>query len=179
MTLMTAGYALGFALLATAAWAADAPTPLDIKPGLWETTTTAETTGSPAIPPELLARMTPEQQARLEAQVKAGTPHGPHTDVRKHCVTKEELAKGLSFGDDHGSCKQTVLRASSGKREIRLDCGNSGIKATGTIRFEAIDREHVKISSEIASGDASHAMKIVSTGMSKWVSAPCTGDEKK
>ncbi len=179
MKKMIAKYVLGLAFLAGSAWAADAPTPLDIKPGLWETATTTETTGSPAIPPDLLARMTPQQQAQLEAQMKAATPHGAHTDVRKHCVTKEELAKGLSFGDDHGSCKQTVLRASSGKREIHLDCGNSGIKAAGTIRFEAIDREHVKISSEITSGDASHVMKVVSTGTAKWVSAPCTGDEKK
>jgi hypothetical protein len=175
MTNMTARYALGFVLLAGAACAADAPPPLDIRPGMWEGTTTTETTGTPAIPPEILAKMTPEQKAMLEARMKAG----PKTTVRKHCITKEELNKGLMFGDDHGSCQRTVVNGSSSKQEIRIECGNSGVKASGTIHVEAIDPEHVKFSVQVTSGDGSHSMKINTTGTSKWVSAPCTSDEKK
>jgi len=179
MTSMTARYALGFVLLAGAAWAVDAPPPLDIRPGMWEATTTTETTGTPPIPPEILARMTPEQKAKLEARMKAGTSQCPKTDVRKHCITKEEINKGLSFGDEHGSCQRTVVSGSSSKQEIRIECGNSGIKASGTIHIEAIDPERVKFSVQITSGDGSHSMKINTTGTSKWVSAPCTSDEKK
>lgn len=179
MTNMTARYALGFALLAGAACAANTPPPLDIRPGMWEGTTTTETTGTPAIPPELLARMTPEQKAMLEARMKAGTSQGPKTNVTKHCITKEELSKGLTFGDDHGSCQRTVVNGSSSKQEIRIECANSGIKASGTIHIEAIDPEHVKFSVQVTSGDGAHTMKINTTGTSKWVSAPCTSDEKK
>jgi hypothetical protein len=179
MTKITARYALGFALLAGAAWAADAPPTLDVRPGMWEATTTTETTGVPPIPPEILAKMTPEQKAMLEARMKAGTSQGPKTTVNKHCITKEELNKGLTFGDDHGSCKRTVVNGSSSKQEIRIECGNAGIKGSGTIRIEAIDPEHVKFSVQVTSGDGSHAMKINTTGTSKWLSAPCTSDEKK
>ena len=178
MTNMTARYALGFVLLAGAAGAADAPPPLDVRPGMWEATTTSETTGVPPIPPEILARMTPEQKAMLEARMKQGVSPGK-TTVRKHCITKEEINKGLTFGDDHGSCQRTVVSGSSSKQEIRIECSNSGIKATGTIRIEAIDPEHVKFSVQVTSGDGAHSMKINTAGNSKWVSAPCTSDEKK
>jgi len=172
---MTAKCSFICVLLAGAAWAADAPPPLDIRPGMWEGTTTTETTGTPAIPPEILAKMTPEQKAMLEARMKAG----PKTTVRKHCITKEELNKGLMFGDDHGSCQRTVVSGASRKQEIRIECGNAGIKSSGTIHVEAIDPEHVKFSVQVTSGDGSHSMKINTTGTSKWVSAPCTSDEKK
>jgi len=172
---MTAKYSFVLVLLAGAAWAADAPPPLDVRPGMWEATTTTETTGAPPIPPEILAKMTPEQQARM----KTGTSQGPKTIVKKHCVTKEEINKGLTLGDEHGSCQRTVVSGSSSKQEIRLECSNSGIKATGTIRIEAIDREHVKVSAQITSGDGSHTMKINSTSTGKWLGEACTSDEKK
>ena len=179
MTKLTAKYAFGFVLLAGAAWAADAPPPLDVRPGMWEGTTTTETTGTPAIPPELLARMTPEQKAMLEARMKAGTSQGPKTTVKNHCITKEELSKGLMFGDDHGACQRTVVSGASRKQEIRIECGNAGIKSSGTIHVEAIDPEHVKFSVQVTSGDGAHSMKINATGTSRWVSAACTSDEKK
>jgi len=176
---MTAKYSFVLVLLAGAASAADAPAPLDVRPGMWEGTTTTETTGAPPIPPEILAKMTPEQQAMLQARMKTGTSQGPKTTVTKRCITKEQVNKGLTFGDEHGSCQRTVVSGSSSKQEIRLECGNGGMKATGTIRIEAIDPEHVKFSVQVTSGDGSHSMKINSTGNSKWLSAPCTSDEKK
>jgi hypothetical protein len=47
-------------------WAADA-IKLDVKLGLWETTNTFQTSGMPQvnIPPDALARMTPEQRAKV------------------------------------------------------------------------------------------------------------------
>jgi hypothetical protein len=83
------------------------------------------------------------------------------------------------FGDEHGSCQRTVVSGSSSKQEIRMECGNAGIKASGTIRIEAIDPEHVKFSVQVTSGDGSHSMKINTTGTSKWLSAACSSDEKK
>jgi len=172
---MTSKYALGLTLLAGAAWAADAPPTLNVRPGMWEGTTTYETSGAPPIPPEILAKMTPEQKAMLEARMK----QGPKTSVHKHCVTKEDLNKGLSFGDDHGSCQRTVVSGSSTKQEIRMECNNAGVKGSGTIRIEAADPEHLNFSLQMTSGDGTHAMKINATGTSKWLSAACTSDEKK
>jgi hypothetical protein len=59
-----------------------------------------------------------------------------------------------------------------------MECSNAGIKSSGTIRVEAVDPEHVKVSSQFTSGDGSHAMNINMTGAGKWVSAECTSDAK-
>ena len=146
---------------------------------MWEVTTTMETTGVPPIPPEILARMTPEQKAMLESRMKAGATQGPKTEVRKHCISKEDLNKGLSFGGERGTCQRTLVSGTSHKQEIRIECGNAGIKSTGTIRIEAVDSEHAKFSVQITSGDGEHTMKINTTGTSKWVGGQCTSDEKK
>ena len=175
MTNMSTKYVFGFVLVAGAVWAADSVPPLDVRLGMWESTMTMQTSGAPPIPPELLAKMTPEQKAMLEARMKAG----PKTTVNKHCVTKEDLNKGLNFGEVKGSCQRTVVNASSSKQEFRFECSNAGIKSSGTIRVEAVDPEHVKVSSQFTSGDGSHAMNINATGAGKWVSAECVSDSKK
>ena len=188
MANMTAKYVFGFALLAGTVWGADAVPPLDIRPGYWEATMTTQRSGSPPIPPELLAKMTPEQQAALEARMQTKDSQAPQTTVRKQCVTKDDLRKPLTFGDDHGSCQRTVVNfrvsrrsvnASSSKQEFRIECTNAGIKASGTFSVEAIDPEHIKFSSLITSGDGSHTMKINTTGTGKWMSADCSTESKK
>ena len=178
MTNMTAKYAFGFMLLVGAACAADAVPALDVRPGMWESTMTVQTSGVPPIPPEILAKMTPEQKAMLEARMKTATSQVPKTTVTKHCFTKEDLNKALNFGDQ-GSCERTIVNASSSKQEIRIECGNAGMKSKGTIRIEAIDPEHVKVSTQITSGEGSRTMTINASGTSKWLSATCTNDEKK
>jgi hypothetical protein len=72
-------------LFCSVAFGADAA-PLDIKMGLWESTTTMERCRTPPIPPELLERLTPEQRAKIEEHAKA--QQGAKTTTRKHCIKK-------------------------------------------------------------------------------------------
>ncbi len=77
-------------------FAADKITPLNVKEGLWEITVTHSMSGMPAmpsIPPDALAKMPPEQRARIEAMMKGGAS----TDVHKDCITKEKLEKTNCF----------------------------------------------------------------------------------
>ena len=50
-------------------WATDKYEPLNVKTGLWEVTTTVSTSGQMPIPPDLLAKLTPEQRAKFEQQM--------------------------------------------------------------------------------------------------------------
>jgi hypothetical protein len=174
---MTAKCSLGLILLVSAACAADAVPPLDIKPGMWESTTTVKMSGTPPIPPDLLAKMPPEQRAMLEARLKER--QGPNTTVSKHCIAKDDLNKPLDFGGQQASCQRTVASSSSSKMEIRIECSNAGIKSSGTIRIEAVDSEHVKVSSHIASGEGARAMNIDVAGAGKWLGAACTASAEK
>jgi len=84
----------------------------NIKTGLWEITELTSMTGippMPAIPPEALANMTPEQRAQVEARMKDSFGGGPKTTTRKYCVTKEKLEKDTVFGDNRNECTRTVM----------------------------------------------------------------------
>ena len=86
-------------------WAADNITPLNVKEGLWEMTMTHSMTGMPAvpnIPPDALAKLPPEQRARVEAMMKGGP------NVQKVCITKEKLEKHSAFSNNRGDCTRTV-----------------------------------------------------------------------
>jgi hypothetical protein len=168
---------LGFIFLVCGeVWAADAVA-LDVKPGLWENTMTLERSGTPPIPPEILAKMTPEQRARMEERAKAMGQQGAKTTTRKHCVTKEDLAKAMAFGNDNKNCHRTILASSSSKLEARIECDMAGMKTNGTVHVEAISSEHVKGSVQMTVGEGAKAMKMNSTFDSKWLGAVCSASK--
>ena len=102
---------LGLAFLCPlTSWTADPVQPLDVKLGLWETTTVNEMSGMPPMPAEVLAKLTPEQRAKMEAAFKARAAQGPRTTTQRTCLTKEELSKPLALGDDNDkSCARTII----------------------------------------------------------------------
>ena len=115
---MKTAFALAVIFLASpAAWSADKIQPLDVKLGLWETTSTTQMTGMPPIPPEVLDRMTPEQRAQMEATMGASGGQ-PKAHITKSCMTKERLEKGGSFGEDRPNCKRTVTGSTGSKARL-------------------------------------------------------------
>ncbi len=136
---------LGIALLTvTPAFAADAIPLLDIKPGLWEVTLTAE----------------------------------GRTTVTSNCLDEKQLPQQLmlTFGDEGKGCRQTVVQASRIRQELRVDCGNGAVQKGGTVSIEAIDPEHVKLTSIRSAADAPRAMKMSSTATLRWLGAACAAD---
>lgn len=159
-------------LTAWAVWAADKIQPLDVRLGLWEVSSTNETTGMPPIPPDVLAKMTPEQKARMEAMMQA--QRGPHTKTRKHCLKKEDLEKGATFGEDRKNCTRTVVNSTSRKMEVRLQCQEeSGTKSDMTLNIDALSAENVK---GLVQGDVSghgNTMHMKSDFTAKWLGPVC------
>ncbi len=84
------------ALACAAAWGADIHA-LDVKPGQWETTTTGQMTGIPAIPPEVLNQLTPEQRAKMQSAMGA---RGAKPMVSTSCKTKEKLQQAWNTGQE-------------------------------------------------------------------------------
>ena len=167
---------LGLVLISSFGFCADKLQPPDVKLGLWETTVTSQMSGLPPIPPEALARMTPEQKARMEAAMKARSGH-PTTHTNRHCVTKEQLEKGATFNDERENCTRDVVNSGRNKAEIKFECTEQDMKVNGTVRYEALDREHVQGSTEMVMSGNGHTMNANSTFTSKWVGEAC-GDVK-
>jgi len=158
-------------------WAADNITPLNVKEGLWEVTVTHSMTGMPAtpnIPPDALAKMPPEQRARIEAMMK-GTPT---TDVRKECVTKEKLEKNLAFGNSRGDCTRTVVTSTGHKLEMKVHCEEKQSSTDAQFVIEAIGSDSVKGTNHMVSNTSSgHTMTMDFTFSSKYLGPEC-GDVK-
>jgi len=164
-------------LSALALWAADTIAPLNVKEGLWEVTVTHFMTGMPAapsIPPDALAKMPPEQRARIEAMMGGK----PSTDVRKECVTKEKLQKNSAFSNNKGDCTRTVVNSTGRKLEVKFHCEEKQSSSDGSFLMEAIGSDSVKGTMHMVSNSSGgHNMTMDFTISSKYLGAEC-GDVK-
>lgn len=169
---MTANsFSLAAALFCATAWAADT-TPLNVKPGEWETTITSESAGQLPIPQELFDKMTPEQRAKMEAMMKARDT--PRSNVHKQCVRKEDLQKPFGNDEERKSCKQTIVTSSPTKQEIHMDCEIGGGKQSGTLKLEAVDSGNVKGTMEMTASNGGRTMNMNSAFSAKWVGPACS-----
>jgi hypothetical protein len=165
------------ALWAVGTWAAEGVTPLGVKVGQWEMTHTTVMKGAPPIPAEALAKMSPEVRAQIEQQVKARKE--PKTEVKKHCVTKEDLAKAGLLGEDAKGCKRTIVTSTSRKLEVQLDCAHQEMRQSGSYVVEATDPEHVKGSMRMDATGGGNAMTFSGTFSGRYLGAACEKELEK
>lgn len=151
--------------------------PLNIKTGLWESTTSFIMSGTPPIPAEVLAKLTPEQRARMEERMKASNGDKAQTTTDRSCLTKEKLDEDYLALGKKQDCTQNVVTATSSKAEVRFTCQHDNVKLSGIIRVEALNTENVKGSGDTSASDGEHTMKGTTTFTSKWLGADC-GDVK-
>jgi hypothetical protein len=149
---------------------------MDLKLGLWESSVTTPMGGMPALPPEVLSKLTPEQLAKMEAAMGRG---GARTMTSKHCVTKETLGEMSSFNENRAqNCKRTLVSSTSTKQVIHMDCTMRETTSGADLQFEAVDRENLKGSMVMSAGPGGG----VGTKMeftSKWLGADCGDIGKK
>lgn len=152
-------------LIPVLATAAAAAAPLDVKTGLWETTSTTHVSGM-AIPPEALANMPPEQRAKLAAMMSA---HNGKAQTSKSCVTKADLDRPFQNpqgGTEH--CTRTVVHSSATEAEYKIQCRGKQVRE-GIMHVQALSREQIKESFTMDTGSAT----VSHEGTSRWISADC------
>jgi hypothetical protein len=160
--------------------------PLNLKQGLWEVTSTRSMTGlptMPTIPPDTLAKMTPEQRARMESAMKASSG-APTTDVNKECITKEKLEKLTAFDQHRDStstdCTRTATQSSGSRLEMKIYCESKNKQHTtdGTFVIEALNSESGKGSMHMVTNSGSgKTMNMDFTFVFKYLGSAC-GDVK-
>lgn len=155
-------------------------TPLGIKPGLWEMTSVSHSSGPPPIPPDVLAGMTPEQRAKVEAamqahQARQGQPHMHHI-----CITEEQLKKGFNLGkaEEEKKCTRKVLNSTAKVLDVEFRCkgGADEPNALGKVHYEAASPTAVKgnINMVLSGQDAKSPGMTMDSDMSgKWLAADC------
>jgi len=147
--------------------------PLNVKPGLWESTRTIKRAGEMAIPTEMLNRLTPAQRARMEERMNANSAAHTNTTTEKHCVTKEDLEKDRLKLAEAKECTTTVLNSTTTTVKAKLECDQEGMHATGTLELVAADPEHVNGSYQSAVNGGGHTMNVEGNWTSKWLGSSC------
>ncbi len=164
---------IGMMLVSSAAWAQGKFQPLNVRTGLWESTTTSTTSGQMPIPAELLARLSPEQRAKMEARMNANAISAPRTRTfsSKGCETKEKLAE-QPFSNQK-ECKETVVNSTGSRMAMKISCEFEDVKTSGTMNIEAVSPEAVKGSGEMTSNGGGHTMTIHTAFSAKWIGPSC------
>jgi uncharacterized protein DUF3617 len=172
-------------LLPLALFAVDKPSMLNVKDGLWEITVTHSSSDLPHMPEDALAKLPPDQRARIEEIMKEkGMTMSGNTTVVKSCVTKEKIEKGMAFATENkdNNCTHTLMKSSSSHFEVKYHCdqsGKDGKKTTidGTTTVDVVDGDNTKGSSHAVTNSDGRAMTMDFTFTSKYLGSSC-GDIK-
>jgi hypothetical protein len=149
---------------------------LDLKPGLWEITSTHHITGVPPMPKEWQEKVTPEQRAAMEAAFKKEAEKGPQTDTDRECISKKEAEQPFDVGDTK-DCTQKVVRTTRTTQEVHLTCTGE-FKGSGVLRVTTPTPETMTGSLDLQLGDGKDAMRVKSQLKGRWLGPDC-GDEEE
>src|SRR5258708_20099120 len=106
--------------------------PLNIKPGLWETTINSNVDSGLPIPAGMLERLSPEQRARFEERMKANSATHTRTTTHTKCVTREDIEKQkLDFASSK-ECTPTDITSTSTAANGKISCKSDVIKTPAT-----------------------------------------------
>lgn len=148
---------------------------LNVKVGLWEITSISRISGTPPLPKEVLDKMTPQQRADLEAQLKAAAAEEPEPEVSSECITEEDLVQPFNSANAE-ECSQTIVRTTGNMQEIRLSCTGQ-TKGSGTFRITTVTPESMTGELDLKVGEGANLMTVTSKIKGRWLGADC-GDEE-
>lgn len=151
-------------------------TPINVKTGLWQNTSTVTIVGSLGLPPEMLAKMTPEQKARYEAAMQAHAGGRSSTHTHKGCLTEKDLSTdpfGNSNSDDENiHCRGTLLSSTSTDVVLQETCSGEA-SMTYTMKIHAVDKEHATGTGTGSATMGGHTMKSNVKWQATWLGATC------
>ena len=146
---------------------------LDVKPGLWEITSSHLITGIPPMPKDMADKVTPEQRAAMEAAFRKESAKGPQTDTERECITQKDVEEPFDIGDK--DCTKTIVRTTRTTQEVRLSC-NGAMKGSGVLRVTTPTPETMTGTLDLQLGEGSDPMRVKSELKGHWLGPDC-GDE--
>lgn len=168
-------------LVATVVMAGSKITPMNVKTGYWQDDSTFSISGAVGIPPEILAKMTPEQRSRYEAMAKSNPALSgqPRHEVSKGCLTEKDLNTDPFQRMSQSSrmkCDETVIRSTGTDLEVKTTCLMGTSKSDMHLQFHALSSEHVVGTGEgtmLMGGRTEHSN--IKMDM-KWLGSTCPKD---
>jgi hypothetical protein len=172
---------IGAALLAGAAESAKPSDPikLNIKLGLWEIATQANISGAPPIPEDALAKMSPEQRARMQAAIESSMAEVAKPRLAKHCVTQEKVAQGFNLDRHHDSttCQKKFVTNTSTELQLSETCPEANGSTSIDEHIQLSGSDQVAGTVHFVKSNGGKSMTVDSTVKGQWLAASC-GDIK-
>lgn len=173
MNILKTAAAAALTLIALSAAGANAER-LNVKLGLWEMTSIIRFSGVPPMPKELLDKMSPQQRAKMLADLKAAAAEEPEPEVSSECITQEDLDKPFHSSNAE-DCTQTIVRTTRTSQEIRMVCTGK-TKGSGLFKVTTPTPETMNGALDLKAGDGPDAFTVKGTIKGRWLGADC-GDE--
>src|SRR5262249_7119943 len=114
-------------------------------------------TGMPPVPPEVLAKMTPEQRTQMMAAMGAASQP---TVIRSY-ITQKTLKRDLNFNRiERPNCTQTITNSTSRQVDVKMQCTGEH-PMNGSFHMEAADRQTMsgKLDMVVTNGANTMTMK--------------------
>jgi hypothetical protein len=152
-----------------------APVPqLNIKLGLWEIKTQPQVNGELPTSDESVAKMTPEQRARMQAAMQAMMAHMQQPRTMKECMTAEKRAQGFDTGnDDPTECQQTVGKDTASDFEMTRVCSTAQGNNSTDMKFHAVSSDHVIGTVNAMMSRGTKSITVNSTMEGRWLGSDC------
>lgn len=157
--------------------------PMNVKVGYWQNTQQIQMAGALGLPPEVAAKLTPEQRQRLEAAMSAragGAMPTNRTVVTKGCLTAEDLTKNPFHGRDQSEkeiCANRVLNSTSSDLELQMSCTGQA-QMNYDVKIHAVDPEHTVGDGEGSLTVGGRTMKSSVHMDMKWLGPTCPKDDQ-
>ncbi len=166
---------LSFLMIILLSLTAFAQTTPNIKPGLWEYTSTV--TGSGVVMPPDFDKLPPEKQEKFRKMYK-DLETKPHTFKSSECLTEEKIKKmELDMKKTDKVCERSVKQNSSDTWTITEHSKNDEGTEESIIHYHVLSRAHAEISGEVTISAGGKVHKSEIKGDAHWVSSDC-GDKK-
>ena len=171
------GIAVVLSFTAAVLLAQEKVTPLNVKTGLWQSTTTITVSGGLGISPEMEAQLTPEQRAQMQAAMSRSSSGQPHTISDKGCLTQEDLTRDpfkAGKNDMDMKCQENLISSTSSDADVQLSCSDSkGNTSEFKITLHAVDNQHVTGTGHGNVNMYGRTMQSEWSMKSQWVKASC------
>lgn len=148
--------------------------PLDLKPGLWETTINSEAHGQLPMSQAQLQKLSPQQRAAMEKMQARNNQ--PRTRVMKVCLTQQKLDKSENAflsGKPGMKCDSKLSRHTRTSVVGTRHCTKSDKEQTEDFDYEVQDREHVTGKLNITISNGTKTMSSKGNISSRWISVSC------
>ncbi|HZP92120.1 MAG TPA: DUF3617 domain-containing protein [Burkholderiales bacterium] len=147
--------------------------PLNVKPGLWETTAISVQQGDAVAAMPDLSRLPPEKRAQIEKMLAARSGK-PVTHVFRSCVTEEQIRKQTLFSESEAEqkqCQHKILQSTARDQKATLTCEDG--KRTGEISIHADGDQRVTGKFTMVRRDQGKEFRVRSEMTASWLGSDC------